>query len=68
MTIPTGATRLFSIIGDPVKYVESPTRLLSCNVDTDGIDRDGVDGARKLDGSGVRKVVGLVSLGTAVRP
>jgi hypothetical protein len=42
MTIPTGATRLFSIIGDPVKYVESPTRLLSCNVDTDGIDRDGM--------------------------
>lgn len=24
---PTGATRLFPIIGDPIKYVESPTRL-----------------------------------------
>ena len=27
MTTPTGATRLFPIIGDPIKYVESPTRL-----------------------------------------
>jgi shikimate 5-dehydrogenase len=26
-TTPTGATRLFPIIGDPIKYVESPTRL-----------------------------------------
>jgi shikimate dehydrogenase len=27
MTSPTGATRLYPIIGDPIKYVESPTRL-----------------------------------------
>ena len=27
MSSPTGATRLFPIIGDPIKYVESPTRL-----------------------------------------
>lgn len=27
MTSPTGATRLFPIIGDPIRYVESPTRL-----------------------------------------
>ncbi len=27
MTTPTGATRLYPIIGDPIKYVESPTRL-----------------------------------------
>jgi hypothetical protein len=27
MTSPTGATRLFPIIGDPIKYVESPTRF-----------------------------------------
>ncbi len=27
MTSPTGATRLFPIIGDPIKYVESPSRL-----------------------------------------
>ena len=26
-TTPTGATRLFPIIGDPIEYVESPTRL-----------------------------------------
>ena len=27
MTEPTGATRLYPIMGDPIKYVESPTRL-----------------------------------------
>jgi shikimate dehydrogenase len=27
LTHPTGATRLYPIIGDPIKYVESPTRL-----------------------------------------
>jgi shikimate dehydrogenase len=27
LTSPTGATRLYPIIGDPIKYVESPTRL-----------------------------------------
>ena len=27
LTYPTGATRLYPILGDPIKYVESPTRL-----------------------------------------
>ena len=27
LTHPTGATRLYPIIGDPIKYVESPMRL-----------------------------------------
>ena len=27
LTHPTGATRLYPIIGDPIKYLESPTRL-----------------------------------------
>ena len=27
LTHPTGATRLYPIIGDPIRYVESPTRF-----------------------------------------
>jgi transposase len=39
----------------PIKVI---ARVLGCS---------NVDGARKLDGFGVRRVVGLVSLGTVVR-
>lgn len=38
MTNPTGSTRLFPIIGDPIKYVESPTRL------TRTLQERGIDG------------------------
>lgn len=62
---PTGATRLFPIIGDPIRYVESPTRLtrtfqerahdgicVPMQVPADDLGRvmDGLRAAKNVDG------------------